>query len=133
MVIKMKNVTCDVIRNLYEEEMRKDSYESIETIQLTMQLSAEHKFLLEALSERFKVSQSSIARPILERALENAFLSLVGKDEDTVAEYADNKINDFMVKVAKDRGGKYERVGLGHWASLAYCTKRNDDEREEAA
>jgi hypothetical protein len=121
---------CSLIHELYQDEAENGRQE-YETVQLSIQLTADHKFLLEALAERFNVSQSSIARPLLEDALGFAFSSLSDKDMSTVADYADKKTHDFLVKTYKDRGGNFEHTGMGRWAAFAYCAQVNDQATKE--
>lgn len=121
-----------IILELYEEE----SYEArdeVETIQISMPIGADHKFLLEALADRFRVPMARIARPILEDGLRSCFLTLTKKDQDLVASVADKKINDFLEKSYEKMGGSYEHLGLGVWEGHAYAAQAQPDLHQEKA
>lgn len=127
-----KKLENSVIMELYEDEAD-NAKEQAETIQVSVPLDAEFKFLLEALAERFRVPMVRIVRPILQEQLLQSFLTLKPVDQDKVAEVADKKTQEYLIKLYEKMGGTYEHHGLGYWAGNAYYAQGKGKNESEAA
>lgn len=115
-----------IISELYEEEAGEVS-EELAVIQISIPVTSDYKFMLEALADRFRVPMARIARPIMQEGIFAAFSALTDQDQDKVAAVADQKNHDFMVK---QFNGGYEQAGMKYWEMQAYCLqgKHKNDE-----
>jgi hypothetical protein len=123
-----KQEQSEIISELYQLEAG-EALEDIETIQVSIPLRSEYKFMLEAIADRFRVPMARIAGPILQDGLFLAFSTLSEKDQDKAASVADQKNHDFLVK---QFNGGYEQHGMRYWAMQAYCLRVGNEKNEKS-
>lgn len=113
-----------MVEEMYEAEGAIAMHE-IENTRFTATCAVKDLQVIDAIASRFSRSRADMMSEILSHAAFALFISLEKSDREEIAKAADEQIEKHM----KKNMVKYERVGLGDWASVNYAmdNKESDD------